>query len=134
MASRHVICRLSELPPGERRIVEIDRRSIGIFNVGGDLFAVRNRCPHRGAPLCRGVLADLVTGSEPYRYEIAREGQILRCPWHGWEFDLATGQSVFNPHRVRVKRYEVAVEPPEPDPTVATFPVSIEEDEVVLYC
>ena len=49
----HVVARVSELPPGARRIVEIGRRSIGVFNVNGKLYALRNACPHQGAPLCR---------------------------------------------------------------------------------
>ena len=132
MAIRYVVCGLDELPPGHRKIVEVGQRSIGVFNVDGQLYALRNRCPHKGAPLCQGVLTDLVTSPEVYRYEIEREGRILRCPWHGWEFDLTTGRSVFNPHRVRVKSYEVMVEAEE-DPAIETFPVAVEREFVVLY-
>lgn len=108
--AKHAVCYTDELLPGERRIVDVAGRSIGVFNVANEFHAVRNRCPHKGAPLCLGMIKGLVVGSKPYEYEITREGQILKCPWHGWEFDLTTGESVFNPHKMRVKRYAISVE------------------------
>jgi 3-phenylpropionate/trans-cinnamate dioxygenase ferredoxin subunit len=63
----------------------------------------------------------------------AREGEILRCPWHGWEFDILTGRSIFNPHRTRVKAYDVTVEQKIDDESVETFPVSVEDGWVVLH-
>jgi 3-phenylpropionate/trans-cinnamate dioxygenase ferredoxin subunit len=128
---RHVVCRTSELPPGERRIVEIGGRSIGVFNVKGTYYALYNRCPHKGAPLCRGIVTDGVRGPGRGRYERVREGEIVRCPWHGWEFDITSGRSWFNPHRVRVRKYDVEVER-LPD-HVDTFPIEVEQEMVVLY-
>ena len=131
--STYVVCRTAELPPGERRIIEADGLSIGVFNVKGRYYALYNRCPHRQAPLCQGRIANGVVGSERGQYQIVREGEILRCPWHGWEFDITTGRSWFNPHTVRVKSYEVVVEPGSELPDhVTTFPVSVEDDYVVL--
>lgn len=131
---QHVVCAVGELPPGERRIVECEGRSIGVFNVNGSFYAVRNRCPHKGAPLCKGLVKGLVLGPEPYHYAIEREGEILKCPWHGWEFDLTTGRSIYNPHRVRVKSYDVTVERgDDEDPAIETFNVSIEREWVVLH-
>ncbi|MGI8913138.1 MAG: Rieske (2Fe-2S) protein [Chloroflexota bacterium] len=129
---RHVVCSVNELSPGQRKIVDVDGRSIGVFNVNGKFYALLSRCPHKAAPLCMGVLKGLITGPEPYRYVIEREGEILRCPWHGWEFDVTNGRSVFNPHRVRVKSYDVTVEPAEEDPSVETLPVAVEHQVVVL--
>ena len=143
-----MICPANELQPGNRRIVDIDGRSIGVFNVKGTYYALRNRCPHRGAPLCKGDVKDLVVGSKPYEYIIEREGEILRCPWHGWEFDVTNGHSYFNPHRVRVRSYEVTIEratestepaetrtigEDEADPSIETYSVTIEQDLVVLH-
>jgi nitrite reductase/ring-hydroxylating ferredoxin subunit len=54
------------------------------------------------------------------------EGRVLRCPWHGWEFDIETGRSVFNPHRVRARSFEATVETPD-DPDDATTERSDEE-------
>ena len=128
----HVVCRVDELPPGQRKIVDVGGRTIGVFNVNGSYYALLNRCPHKAAPLCLGVLKGLVLGPEPYCYEIEREGEILRCPWHGWEFDVTNGRSIYNPHGVRVKAYEVGVEAAEDDPSVETFEVSVERQVVVL--
>jgi 3-phenylpropionate/trans-cinnamate dioxygenase ferredoxin subunit len=130
VVTAYPVCLRSELPPGERRIIDADGISIGVFNVGGRYYALHNRCPHKAAPLCLGVQKGLITGPEPYRYEVTREGEIISCPWHGWEFDLTSGRSVFNPHRVRVKNYRVTV---EEDPTVQTFPVTVEADYIVVH-
>ena len=130
--AKHVVCRVEELPPGERKIVAVHGRTIGVFNVGGRYYALLNRCPHKASPLCRGILTGLTTGPAPYQYEVQRQGEILRCPWHGWEFDITNGRSVFNPHRVRVRSYEVTIEDEE-DPSVETFPVSVEHRSVVLH-
>ncbi len=150
MPTRHVVCPVADIPPGERRIVELGGRSIGIFNVDGRFYALRNVCPHQRAPLCKGkVTGTNLPGSKPGEYNWAREGEIIRCPWHNWEFDITTGQSVFNPHKMRVKAYQVAVEadgpadatatapsvdvPGTPDPSVETYEVREEQRMVVLY-
>jgi len=74
----------------------------------------------------------------PGEYRWGREGEILRCPWHGWEFDITSGRSIFNPHRTRVKTYEVTVEAKESsaegeDESVETYPVTIELGLIVLH-
>jgi nitrite reductase/ring-hydroxylating ferredoxin subunit len=94
-----------EIPPGGRKIVEIGGRSIGVFNLGDEYVALRNRCPHQGGPLCSGMLFSAIAAELPGEYERTRPGEIIRCPWHGWEFDLRTGGSWFDPQRVRVRRY-----------------------------
>jgi 3-phenylpropionate/trans-cinnamate dioxygenase ferredoxin subunit len=107
--SRFVVAETAELPPGTRRIVEVGGRSIGVFNVGGEYLAVRNRCPHQGGPLCEGVTVGALTSDQPGEYDYARPGEIIRCPWHAWEFDLRTGASWFDPAHQRVRAYEVEV-------------------------
>ena len=131
----HPICRVSELRPGERRLVEVGRRSIGVFNLQGEYYALRNLCPHQGAPLCRGIVTGTARSSEPGQFIWERDGRILRCPWHGWEFDITNGQSVFNPHRLRVRSYHVTVERrlEEEDPDVESFDVTVEDGWVVLH-
>jgi 3-phenylpropionate/trans-cinnamate dioxygenase ferredoxin subunit len=129
----HVVAPAVELPPGTRRIIEVEGRSIGVFNVDGRYYALRNACPHQGAPLCLGSIGGTMVESRPGEYRWEREGEILRCPWHGWEFDLTDGKSVFNPHRTRVRSYQVSVRSPEhADPSVETFPVSVEAGVVVV--
>jgi 3-phenylpropionate/trans-cinnamate dioxygenase ferredoxin subunit len=135
---RQIVGRASEIPPGERRIVEVGGRSIGVFNVRGAFYALRNSCPHQAAPLCLGSIKGMTMPGKPGEYIWGREGEILRCPWHGWEFDILTGRSIFNPHRTRVKAYEVTV---EDDPSgawldaefVESFSVTVEDGWVVLH-
>jgi 3-phenylpropionate/trans-cinnamate dioxygenase ferredoxin subunit len=130
----HVVAKVGDLQPGQRKIVEIDGRSIGVFNVDGRFYALRNTCPHQGAPLCLGSLSGTALPSRPGEYLWGREGEILSCPWHGWEFDITTGRSVFNPHRTRVRSYEVTVQgSAEDDPTIPSFPVTVEEGDVLLH-
>lgn len=88
----------------------LEGRSIGVFNVGGELFAVRNACPHQGGPLCQGVLSGRAAPGRPGEYRYVRRGEILRCPWHGWEFDIRTGRSEFDPTGTRVRTYPVRIE------------------------
>src|SRR5919204_1532268 len=123
---RHVIGKVGEIPPGQRKIVEVEGLSIGVFNVHGKFYALKNRGPHQAGPLCLGSVKGTTLPSAPGEYLWGREGEILRCPWHGWEFDILTGRSIFNPHRVRVRTYEVTVEPDE-DASVETYPVTVED-------
>jgi nitrite reductase (NADH) small subunit len=135
---KHVVGRVGEIPPGERRIVDLEGRSIGVFNVKGTFYALRNACPHQSGPLCRGQVRGLLQARDQKHLELSREGEILRCPWHGWEFDLTNGRSIFNPHRVRVRSYQVTVEPDEDaaiddDAAIETFPVTVESGRVVVH-
>jgi 3-phenylpropionate/trans-cinnamate dioxygenase ferredoxin subunit len=82
----------------------VQGRSIGVFNLGGDYHALRNVCPHQMAPLCLGKVTGTTAPAPPGEYRWERDGKIIRCPWHGWEFDITTGRSVFNPHKLRVAR------------------------------
>jgi 3-phenylpropionate/trans-cinnamate dioxygenase ferredoxin subunit len=131
MAVAYPVARLTEVPPGARKIVEAGGRSIGIFNVRGELHALRNACPHQGGPLCKGSVQGTACDSQPGEYAWSREGEILRCPWHGWEFDLTTGKSLFNPQKVRVRRYDVTLA--DPDPSVETYPVSVEDGTILVH-
>jgi len=114
--AKHVVARLEDLPPGSRKIVDVAGVSIGIFNVRGELFALRNRCPHQGGPLCEGLQWGLLESSSPGEFSYSRQGEILTCGWHGWEFDLRTGQSWCEPGRLRVRAYDVRVESVTPLP------------------
>jgi nitrite reductase (NADH) small subunit len=104
----HAVCSASEIPPGGRRIVEVDGRSIGVFNVAGRYYALHNRCPHRGGALCEGRVCGTVLPTEDRSYAYGREGEILRCGWHGWEFDIRTGRALVDP-AVRARTYPVTV-------------------------
>ena len=117
-----VVGKVWEIPPGERKIVVPfrGRAGIGVFNVGGSFYAVRNICPHKHGPLCTGELSGRVDTDAPLSSQgafISLEGlgEIVRCPWHQWPFEIATGRCL------------VASEV-----RVATYPVKIRGDDVVV--
>jgi nitrite reductase/ring-hydroxylating ferredoxin subunit len=133
---RHVIARAADLPPGSRKVVNLNERDIVVFNIKGELFALSDKCPHKGANLSRGVLTGVVSSREPGNYAYSRSGEILRCPWHGWEFDVRTGKSWCDPKRLRLVNYGVSVEPGAKlveGPYVAElFEVRVEDDYIVV--
>ncbi len=77
------VARVSDVPPGTGRTVEVHGTWIALFNVNGTFYAIDNACPHAGGPLGEGTL---------------RENGVVECPWHGWRFDVTTGQRVGNPN------------------------------------
>jgi nitrite reductase/ring-hydroxylating ferredoxin subunit len=105
---RHVLCAASEIAPGGRRVVEVAGHSIGVFNVGGRFYALHNHCPHRGGALCEGPVGGTVLPTDERVHEYGRDGEIVRCAWHGWEFEIATGRALVDPH-VRARTYPVTV-------------------------
>jgi nitrite reductase/ring-hydroxylating ferredoxin subunit len=144
--ARYIVGKASEFSPGSRKIVTVAGRSIGVFYINGEFFAVRNRCPHAGAPLCQGDVGGVVRSSEPGQFEYSRSGEFIRCPWHSWEFDLRTGRTVIDPARIRVQSFEAKVvrggeaadaavielDRNSPPPPVETYPVSVDEDYVQI--
>jgi nitrite reductase/ring-hydroxylating ferredoxin subunit len=107
--SRHVVATTDEIAPGERKVVTVEDREIVVFNLGGEYVGVLNRCPHQGGKLCDGVVTGHITSNEPGKINYARPGEFVRCPWHGWFFDLRTGQSWGEPDRVKTRHYDVEV-------------------------
>lgn len=91
--SRVKVGAAGDVAPGEGRVVEAGGRTLALFNVEGQLFAIDNRCLHRGGPLGEGDL----------------EGRTVTCPWHGWRWDVSTGASANNP-AVKVACFAVSVE------------------------
>jgi 3-phenylpropionate/trans-cinnamate dioxygenase ferredoxin subunit len=90
------ICPLDELPPGARRLVEWEDLEIGVFNCGGELFAIEDRCSHDNGPLAQG--------------ELDADGCRVECPRHGSWFDLRTGEPQNLPAYVSVDTFPVRVE------------------------
>jgi len=110
---RFVVGKAEEIPPGSRKIVRVAGRSIGVFNVAGEYYAIRNRCPHQGAPLCEGKLWGALKSDVPGSFEYNSTKDILACVQHGWEFSVRTGQSWCDPKRLRVRSYQIDVEAPD---------------------
>jgi nitrite reductase/ring-hydroxylating ferredoxin subunit len=133
---RFVVASAADIPPGGRKLVSVRGRDVAVFNVAGELFALLDRCPHQGGSLCRGKLVGLVESDEPGQYRYHRRGEIIRCPWHGWEFDLRTGKSWCDPKRTWVKSFPARAESGGrlvEGPYVAeTFEVSVEDDYVII--
>ena len=101
---------LSEAPAeGTHLLVDLAGHRIGVFCIEGGYFALADRCPHRGAPLCSsGEVVSAVEGVGDER-RVTREGALVRCPWHKWDFDIASGRCEVDA-RLRVRRYAVGVD------------------------
>lgn len=98
MAERTHVCDDSDVTIGSPRIVKIRSLSIGLFRVGdGSIKAMLNVCPHRGAPLCEGPQCGTTATTDRAEFQYVRVNDIVRCAWHGWEFDIKTGQSLVDP-------------------------------------
>ncbi len=82
---------LDQLEETKPKIVSVAGRSIGVIRANGKVYAVRNVCPHKRAPICRGQLRGTLLPSEPGSFVFGLENQVLQCPWHGWEFNLESG-------------------------------------------
>ena len=146
-----VVGKVSDFENGDRKIIDVNGKSIGVFRVDDQFYALRNRCPHQFGPLCVGTLAPRAVSSGPGDVQLDAGPPLIACPWHGWEYDLATGQSFMGPGRGNTPAlsYDVNVLPgseiagdegsrarPDgriPGPYVAeTVPVSVEQDYVVV--
>lgn len=92
------VCPVDELSPGERRVVEIDSNEVGIFNVDEEFYALGNRCLHRGGPVCEGQVQSEIVADWPgpgqRTDERVSNTPTVACPWHGWEYNLDTGDHI----------------------------------------
>lgn len=106
MPTPHDIGPLADYPVGVPHRVEVGGRSLVLLRTATACHALHDRCPHQGARLsagqARGMPHPCAPGEES-AYE--RPGQILVCPWHGWEYDAATGCALVSPERYRIRRY-----------------------------
>jgi len=134
--TRHVVATVGEIAPGSSKLVTVKGRDIAIFNVGGSYFAFFDRCPHAGGSLCRGSIVRPADVTEPGTYKLAADRLMLRCPWHGWQFDLHTGEAWCDPTTLKARNYPAMVESGAQltkGPYVAeTFPVSVDHDYVLI--
>jgi len=113
---RFPVAHVDEIAAGERKVVTINGREIGVFNLDGTYHALLNRCPHRGAPLCHGRLRPLMIAQGVGQLDRQRDNEILKCPWHQWEFDIKSGRALYD-DKLRVR----------------TYTVMQEDDEIVVY-
>jgi len=94
MADFVKVASVSEIPPGEMKIVELDGQDVVVANVNGQFFAFANDCTHRGGPLGEGILMD----------------EVVECPFHGGQFNVRTGEVVAAPPTEAVATFAVRVE------------------------
>lgn len=106
-------CRVGDVAPSKPKIVQVGPMSIGIFELEGGYAAMLNVCPHRARRLCEGPVCGTARATDRTEFIYDREGQIVRCAWHGWEFDIKSGTCLVD-EMLRAK----------------TFPVHVEDDQI----
>jgi len=109
-----VICDTTDLSDGDQIVVAMGGTEISVFNVDGEYYACGNWCPHQSGPVCEGPLTGTTEATfdrDTLEYEKSwiKEGQIVMCPWHGWEFDVTTSEAVHD-EDIRLISYPVRVE------------------------
>ena len=85
---------VSDVPPGEMMIVEVDGEDVVLANVGGEIYAIGGTCTHRGGPLGEGILMD----------------DVVECPWHGGQFNVKTGEVVSAPPGEAIPTFQVQID------------------------
>jgi nitrite reductase (NADH) small subunit len=118
--SKHIVGTKEELKKGNHLVVQVKGRELGIFEKDGEYKAFLNWCAHQSGPICEGHLEGTVEASYDSdimetTLEYCREGEILHCPWHGWEYDITSGECL--------SRKGV---------TLPSYPVTVEGDNIVV--
>lgn len=118
--NEHVVAQTTDLDDGDRIVTEVRGREIGVFRVDGEYYAYPNYCPHQNGPLCEGEVSG--TTAEQFDrdrletdLEWVKEGQVLRCPWHDWEFDLVENGFLH-----------------DEDQTLPSYPVRVDDGDVIV--
>jgi 3-phenylpropionate/trans-cinnamate dioxygenase ferredoxin subunit len=134
--SRHIVAKIGDIPLNGSKLVEVRGRQIALYHVKGEYFALADRCPHEGGSLCAGRLVGKLTSPKPGSYDLSRPHEFVQCSWHGWEFDVRTGQSYCDPDSIKARSYQVTVEPGAElakGPFVAeTFRVTVEDQYILV--
>lgn len=99
---------LEEFPEWHMRVLRLEGREIGVVRLRGQVYALRNVCPHQAGPLCSGMVLARVVAEAAGGLRVDHDHPVVTCPWHGWEFDLASGRCLTDP-RLRVATYPVEV-------------------------
>jgi nitrite reductase (NADH) small subunit len=91
----YLLGKLDDIPEGKGLAFKAGRRTVAVFRTNGKIYAINNRCVHKGASMCEGELTD--------------GGRIVRCPWHNWAFDLETGAHCYDRNE-KIRTYEVRMD------------------------
>lgn len=104
---------VGEISEGERKIISVEGTSIGVFNVDGEFYALKNECRHQGGPACTGRFGGKLVEDpgEPGERGTERisDQMVVTCPWHGWEYDVKSGKHIGNDD-IELPTYDVVVE------------------------
>jgi nitrite reductase/ring-hydroxylating ferredoxin subunit len=109
MAEKTYICRADEIQVGTPFIARLRSLSVGVFRIGDSFHALLNICPHRGAPLCEGPQCGTTKPVDGAEFIYHRDNEIVRCAWHGWEFDIKSGEALVDPS-MRARTFPITVE------------------------
>jgi nitrite reductase/ring-hydroxylating ferredoxin subunit len=101
--------RLEDFPLGAIRTLQLDGKDVGIVRTAEAVFAIGNTCPHQGGPICAGRVTGTMLASDPDQYIYEEDDLVVRCPWHGYEFYIRSGESVGRVIRGRIQVYAVEV-------------------------
>jgi nitrite reductase (NADH) small subunit len=112
---KHAVAAANEVVPGRGLVRTVGGIEIGLFAVAGGFRAYRNLCPHAGAPICRGEVTRLTVPPARPGVRFEANGEVLRCPWHAWEFYLESGEHVS-----------------DPDTRLESFPVEVVDGQLVV--
>jgi nitrite reductase/ring-hydroxylating ferredoxin subunit len=104
------VAKAAEFADGERRIVTAGPREIGVFHKDGAFYAYSNTCLHQGGPACEGMMinnvVDVFAADRTYQGQDYGNEVHFVCPWHGYEYDLKTGECVGD-RKQKLRKYEV---------------------------
>ncbi len=93
MPTQTKVATKADIPPGTGKVVEVGGKTIAVFNSEGTFYAIDNTCKHRGGPLGEGALS----------------GTSVTCPWHGWEYDVSSGECSMD-SSIKVQKFDVTVQ------------------------
>ncbi|MFD1987715.1 Rieske (2Fe-2S) protein [Mesorhizobium newzealandense] len=113
--SRAFACKVGDVAAGQPKIVTIGRMSVGIFLLDDGYAALLNICPHRAGQLCLGPVSGTTRQTDRAEFVYERAGELIRCAWHGWEFDIRSGKCLVD-EKLKAR----------------TFPVHIDGDDIYL--
>lgn len=105
----HAIGRLDDFPDRKVVGVDVEGRRIGVLRKGGAIYAFSNRCPHHGGPMCSGSVSGTMFPSDPDEFDYGLDGLVIKCPWHAYEFNVETGESVGGIIRSRLPIFHTEV-------------------------
>ena len=104
------VAKTSDIKDGDRRIVTAGQREIGVFHKNGAFYAYSNNCLHQGGPACEGMMinnvVDVVDTEGLYQGQVYGDEMHFVCPWHGYEYDLLTGECIGD-RKLKLRKYEI---------------------------